>query len=110
LLFRVVWSEIASGMLGEIADRRVRQSIYDRAKELQRDPEKQGYPLQGDLAGLRAVRAAGQRYRIIYSVDRGRIVVHVLATGIRKERSRRDIYALAERLVRLKLAERGKKR
>lgn len=97
-------------MLGEIADRRIRQTLYDRAKQLQEEPEKQGYPLQAELAGFRAVRAAGQRYRIIYSVDRGRVVVHVLAAGIRKEGSRSDIYALAQRLLRLKLAGPGKKK
>lgn len=57
----------------------------------------------GEFQGLRSLRAVGQRYRIIYRVDRGRVVVLVVAMGIRKEGSRKDVYELARKLIRLRL-------
>ena len=65
--------------------------------------EKQGYSLTGELAGYRSLRAVGQRYRIIYRLEKNRIVVLVVATGIRKDGDKRDIYTLAQKLVRLGL-------
>ena len=67
------------------------------------DPELRGKPLGGDLKGYRSVRAVGQRYKIIYRVERSTVTVAVVAAGIRKEGSREDIYALAQRLVKLRL-------
>lgn len=92
-------------MLEAIRDRRVRQSLRDRIDALRDDPEKQGKPLLGELAGLRSLRAVGQRYRIIYRVERERVIVLVVAAGMRREGSKSDIYALARKLLRLRLAE-----
>ncbi len=50
--------------------------------------------LQGKLIGLRSIRAAGQRYRIIFKVERSQVVVIIVAIGIRKEGSKDDIYHL----------------
>ena len=47
-----------------------------------------------------SLRAAGQRYRVVYGVDEREQRVVVYTVGIRKEGSRRDVYALAQRLVR----------
>jgi mRNA interferase RelE/StbE len=92
-------------MLGAISDRRIPRTIGACIDTLANDPGKQGKPLSGELAGYRRLRAAGQRYRIIYQVDQGRIVVVVVATGLRKEVDKRDVYALAKRLIRLGLLE-----
>lgn len=92
-------------MLEAIRDRRVRQSLRDRIDALRDDPEKQGKPLVGELAGFRSLRAVGQRYRIIYRVESERVVVFVVAVGMRREGSKSDIYALARKLLRLRLAE-----
>ena len=92
-------------MLRGILDRRVRRQIVDRIDALSTDPEKQGKALLGELAGYRCLRAAGQRYRIIYRVDRQEIVVAVVAVGIRRQADQRDVYALARRLVRLGLLD-----
>ncbi|MGH8058440.1 MAG: type II toxin-antitoxin system RelE family toxin [Candidatus Entotheonellia bacterium] len=73
---------------------------------LARDPEQQGKPLLGELQSLRSVRVVGQRYRILYRVDRGKVLVLVVAMGLRKEGDRRDIYALAKKLLRLGLLDR----
>jgi mRNA interferase RelE/StbE len=90
-------------MLAVISDRRVQESIARRVDDLAVDPEKQGKPLLDDLAGYRSIRAVGQRYRIIYKVERARIIVIVVALGLRRSGGGKDIYALAQKLVRLRL-------
>lgn len=92
-------------MLRAVQDRRVRQIIARRIDDLAHEPEKQGRALLGELAGYRSVRAVGQRYRIIYRVEREGVQVLVIAMGLRREGSRGDIYALAQRLIRLGLIE-----
>jgi mRNA interferase RelE/StbE len=93
-------------MLEAIEDRRIREKIRDRIDGLAKDPEKQGKALIEELAGYRSLCAAGQRYRIIYKVEEEKIVVLVVAVGIRKGGSKRDIYSLAKKLLRLHLVER----
>lgn len=92
-------------MLAEIKDRRVQGKLSQRIERLREDPEKQGKPLTEELAGYRSVRAIGQRYRIIYRVERQEIFVLVVAVGLRKEGSRADVYALASKLLRLHLID-----
>ena len=90
-------------MLEAIQDRRIREKIRDRIDGLTEDPEKQGKPLTGELTGFRSLRAVGQRYRIIYRIEEGKVLVLVMAMGIRKEGSGKDIYMLARKLLRLRL-------
>ena len=90
-------------MLSGISDRRIQQKIRDRVNALQENPEKQGKPLLGELFGCRSVRAVGQRYRIIYRVKGSEVVVLVMPPGIRKEGDKKDIYALARKLLRFRL-------
>ena len=103
--YRVLLTSEAVGMLRGISDQRIRSQIARRIERLSDDPEIQGKPLTGLLIGYRSLRAAGQRYRIVYRVDRGEVRVIVVAVGIRREGGRRDIYRLAQRLVRLGLVE-----
>jgi len=87
--------------LRQITDRRTRDAILRRIDSLVEEPEQQGKPLGRDLAPLLSIRAAGQRYRVIYRVDRLRQkLVLVYLVGIRREGSRDDVYAVAERLRR----------
>ena len=90
-------------MLEAIQDRRVRDKIRDRIDGLAEEPEKQGKPLTGELTGYRSLRAVGQRYRIVYRIEEGKVLVLVMALGIRKEGSGKDIYMLAQKLLRLRL-------
>ena len=101
--YRVLFTPLAQDHLDAIADRRIRDKIVDRAEGLATDPELQGKPLGDELAGLRSLRAVGQRYRIIYRVRRQEVQVVIVAAGIRKEGHRDDIYRVAERLFRLRL-------
>jgi len=102
-VYEVLWTETALEMLRKTDDRRVQQVLYDTSKRLATDPEKQGKPLRAGLLGFRSLRALGQRYRLIYSVSTDRKQVFVVAAGMRRADSRDDIYALAERLLRLGL-------
>jgi mRNA interferase RelE/StbE len=103
LTYQIVITPVARRMLEAISDRRVREKIRDTVDLLAGDPELRGKPLGDDLAGYRSVRTVGQRYRIIYRVERAIVTVVVVAAGIRKEGSREDIYVQAKRLVRLRL-------
>ena len=90
-------------MLEAIQDRRVRDKIRDRIDGLAEEPEKQGKPLTGELTEYWSLRAVGQRYRIIYRIEEGKVLILMMALGIRKEGSGKDIYVLAQKLLRLRL-------
>jgi mRNA interferase RelE/StbE len=98
--YEIIITPVAMDLLRAIPDRRVQKTIAASIDRLTKEPEKQGKPLLGEFLGYRSLRAVGQRYRIIYRVDRGQILVIVVAVGIRKEGDRRDIYALAQKLLR----------
>lgn len=100
---RVVLTLTARAMLEAVTDRRTRERIRDRIDGLAAEPELQGKVLLGELKGYRSLRAAGQRYRIIYRVHQTHVEVLVVAIGRRAEGSREDIYRLAQRLLHLGL-------
>jgi len=103
LIYQVDIQPAAQEMVLEIGDRRIQEKLLDRMTALANDPELQAKPLGGDLAGYRSVRAVGQRYRIIYRVERTIVTVVAVEAGIRKQGSREDIYRVAEKLIRLGL-------
>lgn len=100
-VYPVRWTAGALKMLEHIVDRRIQAKIFERAGTLNHEPEKQGKSLIGELAGFRSLRVIGQRYRIIFRVEHGRVFITVV--GIRKEGSHSDIYSLARKLLHLKL-------
>ena len=87
-------------MLQRLRDARVRRLISERVDGLAVEPEKQGKALGGEFRGLRSLRAAGQRYRIVYRVEAETVIVFILAVGLRREGGRDDIYELARKLMR----------
>jgi mRNA interferase RelE/StbE len=103
--WEIALTPTAKRLLEAITDRRVRQKVRERIDGLAHDPDKQGKPLLGELAGYRSLRALGQRYRILYRVERGQVLVVVVAVGLRKADHRDDVYALARKLLRLRLLE-----
>ena len=92
-------------MLKNIKDRRINKAIQERIEKLIDDPDKQGKELHGELRGYRCVRAVGQRYRIIYHIKNSAIVVLIVAVGLRKEEDKKDVYKLAQKMIRLRLIE-----
>ena|SRR5437762_14249847 len=91
--------------LAAIRDTRIRESISRRINALENNPEGQGKPLAAELAGYRSIRAVGQRYRILYKLEEERIIVLVVALGIRKAGDKKDVYELAKKLARLGLLD-----
>jgi mRNA interferase RelE/StbE len=92
-------------MVGAITDRRTPERVRDRIDGLPVDPDLQGKVLLGELKGYHSLRAAGQRFRIVYRVHQAHVEVLAVAIGRRAEGSREDIYRLAQRLLRLRLLE-----
>ncbi len=103
--YRVVLTLTAKSMLAAITDCRTRERIRERIDGLAADPNLQGKALVGEFQGYRSLRAAGQRYRIIYRISQNRVEVLVVTIGRRAEGYREDIYRLAQRLLRLRLLE-----
>lgn len=99
--FTIRWSAQARDMLISLRDRRVREKIVEQVRLLEVEPEKQGKPLIGELSGYRSLRAVGQRYKIIFRIEKEKTMVWIMALGIRKEGSKRDIYTLARKLISL---------
>jgi len=98
--FAITWTETALKLVEAIPDQRIRRLIVQRAEQLARSPEQQGKPLIGELAGFRSVRAVGQRYRIVYRVERREITILIVAVGRRRTGDKDDIYELARKLLR----------
>ena len=103
MTYQIIIEPVALKALAAISDRRIQEKIRDRIDGLAHEPEKQGRPLTGELSGYRSLRAAGQRYRIIYRVERAKVVVLILTIGLRKAGDRSDVYTLAKKLLRLRL-------
>lgn len=97
-VWQVKLTATAEAMLEEIKDKRTVRKIVNDLIKLKNEPDKQGKHLLQELSGYRSLRAAGQRYRIIYRVEVEVVIVYVVAIGLRREESKRDIYALAQKL------------
>lgn len=104
MMWKVIVSEPAADHIRTIKDKRVQKLLLEKIKKLAVSPGKQGKSLAGDLAEYRSVRAVGQRYRIIFQVRDEIVSVLVVAIGLRNEGHKKDIYKLAQKLVRLGLA------
>jgi mRNA interferase RelE/StbE len=92
--YRIEVTPLAIELLSKIKDKREKQGLKKRIEKLTSEPEKQGKALSGKLRGYRSIRALGQRYRIVYRVDRSRITVLIVGAGIRKEGAKKDVYAI----------------
>ncbi len=103
--YRVRLTPTAQTMMSAIKDRRIQEVIVHRMAGLAHDPDKQGKPLLGEFMGLCSIRAAGQRYRIIFRVRQEHVELIVVAFGLRREGDRDDIYRLAQRLLRMRLID-----
>ena len=103
MTYRIAITPTGLKLLEAISDRRIREQIRHRIDGLAHEPDKQGKPLGGTLAGFRSLRTVGQRYRILYRVEHARVLVVVVAVGLRKEGDRHDVYRLAQKLIRLRL-------
>lgn len=97
--YEIQFSPLALEMLAEVQDERELGKLRDRINQLKLEPDKQGKVLTDNLAGLRSIRAVGQRYRIVYEIEKETIVVLVIGVGRRKDGDKRDIYRLLGKLL-----------
>jgi mRNA interferase RelE/StbE len=105
LKYRIEITPTALSMLKNIKDRRINKAIQERIDKLTDKPDKQGKELHGELRGYRCVRAVGQRYRIVCHIKDSAIIVLIVAIGLRKEGDKKDVYKLAQKMIRLRLIE-----
>ncbi len=105
MTYQIIIEPTALKALANISDCRIQEKIRDRIDGLTYEPEQQGKPLTGELKGYRSLRAVGQRYRIIYRVERHKVRIFIIAIGLRKEGDKADVYALARNLLRLHLLQ-----
>ena len=96
--YKLEITPLAIELLEKIKDKREQQGLKKRIEKLKLEPEKQGKALSGKLKGYRSVRALGQRYRIVYRVDRSEVIVIIVGVGIRKEGAKKDIYTILNSL------------
>ena len=91
-------ADARADLLG-ISDRRSALAISKQIDGLETDPDRKGKALTDDLKNFRSIRAAGQRYRVIYQVaqDTETLAVIVVVIGIRKEGDRKDVYQVASK-------------
>ncbi len=101
--YDVLITKKAKEMLGQISDQRIKKEVWDAARGLVTDPHKKGKPLVGELQGYRSLRVSNQRYRIIYTVQDDKVIVLIVAIGMRKQGDKGDIYKLAQKLLELGL-------
>lgn len=95
--FTLIVTPEARSDLRDVADTRTYRALTRKIDGLADEPAKQGKALSGDLSAYRVVRAAGQRYRVVYQVAVLGGVVTVVVVGIRKEGDKRDVYRVAGR-------------
>jgi len=103
-MFKIRLTELAAQTLRSI-EANTRRQILSKIDQLKENPELLGKPLLGPLKEFRSVRAAGQRYRIIYRIDGDQIIVIVVAIGIRKSGDKKDIYELMKKLIKTGIVE-----
>ncbi len=93
--FVVIVNKDAEADLDKITDTRTYEAISRKIRALETEPDKQGKQLGKDLTDYRVVRAAGQRYRIVYQVGMLEGVVTVVVIGIRRAGDKKDVYRVA---------------
>jgi mRNA-degrading endonuclease RelE of RelBE toxin-antitoxin system len=107
----IQWTDTAKAHLKTLS-KKVRRGLIGKADELLQcdDPRKRFKPLAGPFQGCYRIPYA--RYRAVFKVEeeelvRGDVLLHLkivfIAVGIRKSRDKKDVYKVAEKLVRLVL-------
>ena len=104
-MYKITLTERAAQTLKSL-ESKARSQIIRKIEQLGDNPAQMGKPLVGPLKEYRSVRAAGQRYRIIYRIEEKQVVVIVVAVGIRKAGDKKDIYELMKKLVKTGIVER----
>ena len=97
-MYKIKLTKIAAEHL-KIIDQKTLGQILRKIESLEEEPNLLGKQLKGPLKEFRSVRAAGQRYRIIYKVVEYQVIVIIVAVGIRKDGDKKDIYELMKKFI-----------
>ena len=97
-MYRIKITKIAAENIQQ-TEKSAQIQIINKIEKLKEEPTSLGKPLRGPLKDYRSIRAAGQRYRIIYKVIENDIIVIVVAIGIRKDGDKKDIYELMKKYI-----------
>lgn len=97
--YEIEITELALKMLTDIKDNRIKKKVIETIDLLEYEAEKKGKPMIDDLIGYKSIRSVGQRYRVLYKIDNEKVIVFVVALGIRKDGDKKDIYSLAKKLI-----------
>lgn len=103
-MYKIKLSQNAAANLKKI-DNKTRTQIINKISLLKENPLLLGKPLTGPLKQFRALKAAGQCYRVIYQVMEYEIIVLVVAVGIRKSGDKKDIYELMKKYIKTGLLD-----
>ena len=103
-MYNIKLTKIAAENIQKI-EKKSREKILSRISQLKDEPLLLGKALKGPLKEYRSIRAAGQRYRIIYQVLENEIIVIVVAVGIRKTGDKKDIYELMKKYIKVGFLE-----
>ena len=97
-MYKIKLTKLAVKNLKAI-DAKTLKQILNKIESLKEEPNLFGKPLRGPLSEFRSIRAAGQRYRIIYKVIDKEVVIIIIAVGIRKDGDKKDIYELMKKYI-----------
>lgn len=85
--------------LGALKNKKNLREVAKVIDGLAQAPDQQGKALVAPLEGIRSVRVARDRFRILFRVDGARRIVSVLLVGERAPGQEADVYALARKLL-----------
>ena len=103
-MYKIKITKLAAANIQQI-EKPAQIQIINKIEKLKDEPALSGKPLKGPLKDYRSVRAAGQRYRVIYKIMEAEIIVIVVAVGIRKDGDKKDIYELMKKFIKTNLLE-----
>jgi len=103
-MYKIKLTKLAIEKLNEL-ESKTRNQIINKIEALREEPNLRGKPLKGILKEYRSIRAAGQRYRIIYKVEEDKVIVIVINIGIRKDGDKKDIYELMKKYIKIGFLE-----
>ena len=102
--YEILITDTCLALIEKIPEKKTQRTIFNRIEGLSDEPDKQGKMLVKELSGFRSIHAAG-RYRIIYKVDKQRVIIYILAAGIRKQGDKKDIYNITRKLLKAGLLD-----
>jgi len=103
-MYKIKLTKIAIENLGKI-EKTAKTQIINKIELLKHEPELRGKELKGILKEYRSIRAAGQRYRIIYKINESDVIVVIINIGIRKDGDKKDIYELMKKYIKIGLLD-----